>query len=507
MDSSNLSDEMQIALALDDYRNHIYAFNRRIAMIYINMAIDALPDQDDIDEDLDELRMNFLGSLFGVDFKTGEPTIKSPIELRDNFDEIAVSCLGLDGVSTLREFPADQRKRMKEEYITATENKLRETALDIVCDQIRFPADFRILINLVDGLSGPQLPYYQIMYGCSFWDEVYDFMTRHEYVTEWARERVEPLDDLQNNCHLGTPPCENWEIGAGWRIAYGHKIWFYVVYARKTSPTCSNCGPPQENVVFGDEVGESEPDSADVSECESYNASCDPDADIANTHESNEEFKKSDILMDFFTKIKDVNVEVVVKTLKDEATREWIGSLPSRWRDGIIPLFTYNETDYQLHISYTWMNVIDTSGYSMTGPRDDQRTVDFYAHALAWASGENSTEIVLQPLVIIPLGKLLNRLGHSSWAGYEVFVSDSLEVWMIYVPNDQDDMRWKTFNSGFPLPQGINNDQSKDTPAKQEPRYKLMRLCASLKHLRTATFEDIQPRHERSLFCTGSHYL
>ncbi|KAJ3571090.1 hypothetical protein NPX13_g5505 [Xylaria arbuscula] len=224
-------------------------------MIYINMAINALPDPEDSDEDPDEGRMNFLGSLLQSDFEVGESAIKSPVELRDNFDEIAASCLDLDGVVTLRRFSEDERKRMKEEYISATEDRLRETALDSLRDQIHFPADLRILINLVGALCGPKLPIFQTWSGCAFWNEVYEFMSGHQPIAEWARERVGPLDDVRSNCHLGTPPCENWEIGAGWQIAYGNERWFYVVYARKTAPTCSNCGPPQENVISEHETG------------------------------------------------------------------------------------------------------------------------------------------------------------------------------------------------------------------------------------------------------------
>ncbi|KAI1201726.1 hypothetical protein F5X97DRAFT_289399 [Nemania serpens] len=280
-----------------------------------------------------------------------------------------------------------------------------------------------------------------------------------------------------------------------------------------------------------DHSSESDPDTADDWECESYDSPGDSDVDIANTHESNKELAERDAVKEFLKKIKSID------TLEDLATRQWIGSLPLRWSNGAIPLFTHNGTDYQLHISYTWMKGIRTAGewiapswevmkkiyaQNKTNKEDQKdrehdadvkvnpdRAVDSQVHCLARASEQSSMEFVTNPSVVIPFGKLfLNRLGHSSWTGYEVFVSGSLELWLIYVPGEQDYENLNIVDSGlFPSPREISPNGPKDNPTEQEPREKLVRFWTSLTSLQTATFEGIHEQIGQTRVLTGHFYL
>ncbi|KAI1128536.1 hypothetical protein F5Y10DRAFT_291957 [Nemania abortiva] len=252
-----------------------------------------------------------------------------------------------------------------------------------------------------------------------------------------------------------------------------------------------------ENYSTPDYLLESDPDTTDLSELEIYDGPYDPDPDIANTHESNAELEQRQASKEFFERIKDIN------TLKEEATRGWLGSLPSQFHLGALPLFSHDETDYQLHLAYTYMGGFTTCMDQM---------VEFYVHALARASKMNSMELVTNPLVVIPLGKLfVNRHGYSSWTGYEIFVSGSLEVWMIYVLSEQHSVDWDIVDSGlFPSPQEINLDEPENNLEEQEPspKPKLARLWTSLSSLETATFEDVcdQVRQTQQVF-EGSLYL
>lgn len=147
--------------------------------------------------------------------------------------------------------------------------------------------------------------------------------------------------------------------------------------------------------------------------------------------------------------------------------------------------------------------------HDTAGEFNPDQAVDFYVHFLARATEQSSMELVINPLTVIPLGKLfLNRLGHSSWTGYEVFVSASLEVWLIYVSGEQDYGSWDTVDSGLSLyPQGISPNEPKDNPAEQEPRQKLVRFWTSLASLQTATFEAIHKQVGHTRVLTGSLYL
>ncbi|KAI0198821.1 hypothetical protein F4808DRAFT_462400 [Astrocystis sublimbata] len=153
------------------------------------------------------------------------------------------------------------------------------------------------------------------------------------------------------------------------------------------------------------------------------------------------------------------------------------------------------------------MKAINTSGYYMENIPNP--ALDFNVHTLAWASENNGVEIATNPLLIIPIGKLLlNRHGRAERTGYELCVSGSLAVWMIYEPHDGHWRSHHTVDTGlFPPLQSDDRDTPNDTQTKQQSRPKLIQFCSSLSNIGTTTFEDIQLLRNTAPIVTGDPYL
>ncbi|KAJ2984004.1 hypothetical protein NUW58_g6155 [Xylaria curta] len=241
---------------------------------------------------------------------------------------------------------------------------------------------------------------------------------------------------------------------------------------------------PDQNVplLTTDNLPETMIESSEDFESDGPNSEFDPDADVANTHVSNDELKNRRTTEECF------NIFKSLSSLKDEGSREQIGSIPSKWCNEAIPLFEHDNAGYQLHFSYTWMEAIHT--YTSMGAKHPE-TADWYLHCLAGVTENGDIQIVNTPLTIIPLGKLFKNVsGRSSWTGYEIFVSETLEVWIIYVPNEHRSMAWNTVDTGLFVPGGDQSHQ-KGTP-------KLAQFWPSLKDLELATFEEVQKHVSKS---------
>ncbi|KAI0114062.1 hypothetical protein GGR51DRAFT_505417 [Nemania sp. FL0031] len=205
---------------------------------------------------------------------------------------------------------------------------------------------------------------------------------------------------------------------------------------------------------------------------EYYDSPADPDADIANTHASNDDLRKEKITGEYFKTLEGVT------SLDDKESRERIGSLPTKFCNQAIPLFEKGNIGYQLHVSYTWMKAIHT--YRSNDEESD--TADWDLHGLAGIDNHGHIRIVGRPLVIIPLGKLfINRSRHSIWTGYELFVGNKMDVWMIYVPNEHDSTTWNTIDSGLFIP-------------AETGTHGVVQICPSLGDLETVSFDQIQER-------------
>lgn len=215
-------------------------------------------------------------------------------------------------------------------------------------------------------------------------------------------------------------------------------------------------------------------ESTEDSEFDGYNTSLDPHDDIANTHASNEELRGREVTKACFEIFKNLD------SLESEGTRDLIGSLPSEWSNEAIPLFELNGNDYQLHFAYTWMKALHT--YTIHNDPTPE-VADWDLHGLAMVT-ESGISPIVRPLFIIPLGKLfIHQSKYSVWTGYELFLSDELEVWMIYAPTEENELTWNVIDPGLIDDQGHRSDLMSG---------KLALFCESLCDLEKATFEGVK---------------
>ncbi|KAI1121504.1 hypothetical protein F5Y10DRAFT_288411 [Nemania abortiva] len=232
--------------------------------------------------------------------------------------------------------------------------------------------------------------------------------------------------------------------------------------------------PPKLPSPAAESPPESKTKSSENFEFDEHDTPPDPDADIANIHASNKELREREATKACF------QIFDKLDSLASKESRDQIGSIPSEWCDEAIPLFEHNDTDYQLHFSYTWLEVHDPTNE----PESEPEAADWDLHRLAGVT-EEGIQIIANPFVVIPIGKLfVNKSGSAIWTGYEMFISGSLEVWMIYVPTEHDTVTWNTADAGLFAHPGDQSDQA--------GKCKMARFCRSLRGLKTATFEAVQ---------------
>ncbi|KAI0539512.1 hypothetical protein GGR58DRAFT_464579 [Xylaria digitata] len=142
----------------------------------------------------------------------------------------------------------------------------------------------------------------------------------------------------------------------------------------------------------------------------------------------------------------------------------------------------HDRDNYQLHFSYTWMKAIHTYTHEY---ESQSEVAEWDLHGLAGFTKGGDIKVITWPLIVILIGKFfVHKSGYSTWTGYEMFVSDRLEVWMIYVPTEDDAITWNTVDTGLFAGYGDQSDQT--------GKCKLVRFCGSLRDLKTATFEAVQ---------------
>ena len=152
-----------------------------------------------------------------------------------------------------------------------------------------------------------------------------------------------------------------------------------------------------------------------------------------------------------------------------------------------IPLFTNHDTkiDYQLHFSYTWMNALHTYD---TPDHESGAIADYYVHSLLHVEKGHKPELISDPNLVIPLGKLfVNESGHSEWTGYEILISSSLELWIIYIFDEDLSQEWSPKKCD--LLRSIS-DGATDGQKEKSPSFKIARLWTSLRTLETASFSN-----------------
>ena len=144
--------------------------------------------------------------------------------------------------------------------------------------------------------------------------------------------------------------------------------------------------------------------------------------DLANTHQSNQELRQCENVKTFFARA------ATVGSLKDDDTREWVGSLPNTMPNLAVPMFTDDDgNDFQIHFSYTWMSALHTAGTK------DANFVDPCVHRLLHVTDSDDLKVIEHPEIVVPIGKLfINKYNHSIWTGYEVFVCVNMKLWIVY---------------------------------------------------------------------------
>jgi len=188
--STSTKDE--IKSALEAYRSHIAANNRRALERLIPFIANWVPNREDYNEDdiledeVPRYRLKCLSSLIG--FGSIVSKLSDPTDVLTRWEEL-MPLLELDGVNRLR-FPgfeedededgvrhpvaalADQKYRELKfnEYVAVVEAALRDRVLEEARGAVAFPEELRILFELgVDGLSGAGLAKWQGQFGCAFW--------------------------------------------------------------------------------------------------------------------------------------------------------------------------------------------------------------------------------------------------------------------------------------------------------------------------------------------------
>ncbi|KAI1109529.1 hypothetical protein F5Y14DRAFT_432326 [Nemania sp. NC0429] len=244
------------------------------------------------------------------------------------------------------------------------------------------------------------------------------------------------------------------------------------------SPTTENLSDPE----IGSSEGSRETqdfddfDDSDDSEYDGYICPPLPDADISNIHASNQELREREatkLCFEIFDKL---------ESLGDNKSRDQIGRMPRQWSSEAIPLFEHNGADYQLHFAYTWLRALHTYAKMV---ESEPYSADWDLYGLAGVTQGGHLEVILAPLTVVSLGKLfINKSDQLTWTGYELFVSGSLEVWMIHIPTKYDPVMWNTIDTGF-------FTQCENQPG-QTGKCKLARFCRSLRGLKTAAFEMVQ---------------
>lgn len=242
-----LSTREEIKSALEAYRSHIAANNRRALERLIPIIANWVPNREDFDEDdmpeddeISRYRLKCLSSL--IDFGAIVRKLSDPTDVLTRWEEL-MPLLELDGVNRLRlpgfeeeededgvRHPvavlADQEYRELKfnEYVTVVEAALRDRVLEEARGTVAFPEELRILFELgVDGLSGAGLAIWQGQFGCAFWiglgqEPIGDVATRaggpDTEMGRWGttiRQHFTPPDYEE----------DKWVIAGGWGIGKG----------------------------------------------------------------------------------------------------------------------------------------------------------------------------------------------------------------------------------------------------------------------------------------------
>ncbi|OHW98272.1 hypothetical protein CSPAE12_03054, partial [Colletotrichum incanum] len=192
--------------AIKAYRSHIAGNNRRILEVYVPLIATTEPNPDDLeeDEDINELRIQSLESIFDLRLKD---FVSTPGNVPTRWDEL-VSVYDLDGT---KGHPPKADRAHREKQFSLLDEALKRVCLEEVRESIAVPEEFRILAEHVETLSAPGL-------GVEL------------------KSRYQAYFCLGSAMMKRLPRCQRlprrWECAAGWEPGYGYECYFYVVYCR-----------------------------------------------------------------------------------------------------------------------------------------------------------------------------------------------------------------------------------------------------------------------------------
>ncbi|KAI6081463.1 hypothetical protein F4821DRAFT_26315 [Hypoxylon rubiginosum] len=216
----------EILEALDEYRTHIAAHNRRALEIYVPWLESITPSEDDLEDMEDgraeERKMDFLYQLIGSG--AADHGVEKPRDILDRYDELC-PLLCLDGTLVR---PSDEAERAwaRDRHFRTIEEELKKKALEDVRDTITVPAEMLVLAEHVDSLHGSGLMDWISEHQVTFW-----------YGPEWhgssyLAETVMTPDEIREGSSLGA---EGWEVAAGVECGAGENATAWIAYCRKAS--------------------------------------------------------------------------------------------------------------------------------------------------------------------------------------------------------------------------------------------------------------------------------
>ncbi|KAI5925836.1 hypothetical protein F4810DRAFT_708348 [Camillea tinctor] len=216
--------ESEIIDALDDYRNHILEHNTKVFMLLVHVAETAEAPEDFDDEEIAEMRREFMWDQLCVSRPESLPTddprlITVPSDVLRWWDDIvAIPELALDGTVVIE--AECQRAAWREEYRAGIEAGLR--AMGGQAAKLWFPDDFAVIMEHVDSLEGPGWPLYREHYQqVCFWNglgETADAVAERVWTDPEALKRK-----------VGR---RSWDVLAGWECGRGADATCFIVYFR-----------------------------------------------------------------------------------------------------------------------------------------------------------------------------------------------------------------------------------------------------------------------------------
>ncbi|CAI0650769.1 unnamed protein product [Colletotrichum noveboracense] len=206
----------------------------------------AEPDELEDDEDLNELRLEALGSL--LDTTLADFGVSEPNEVLTCYDELAPK-IGADGTYVMHEGSHEEREAKRREYLDEIEKNLKLKSREDVRETISNPEDFRTLAGLVDGVLGYGIPFWRNTTQPAFW------WGCRRYLGSYASTVMTP-EELEEYAGLGS----SWKIAGGWTPGTGPDANFGILYCRQCDEDAWQWRYTLCTAVDGEHIFETTPD-------------------------------------------------------------------------------------------------------------------------------------------------------------------------------------------------------------------------------------------------------